>query len=116
MTDSMAQVVAITEGENGVMDMGEVTFCDMHEEQIRQALIVRGFAEDLELTTEERLARMEVGEVDTFLYAKHHLVIQSLHIFGGERVMQCDGCPVCTFEGVIEQICDEVSVRLTRKN
>ena len=116
MTDSLAQIMTIRGSDDGPMEMGEVTFCDMHETQIRQALIVRGFAEDLDLTDEERMARMDVGEVDSFLYVKHHLVIQSLSIFGGERVIQCDGCPVCTFEGVIEQVCDDVSVKMTRKN
>jgi hypothetical protein len=91
--------------------VSELVFCDLHEAQLRRALIDRGFGADLELTADERAARLEAGEPDAFCYTKQHLVMQSLHIFGGERVIQCGGCPVCAFEGVIEQTTDDAVMR-----
>ncbi len=116
MDRSDAQVVVLRDSEGEAVETGEIVFCDLHESQIRHALIQRGLGEDLTLTPNERAARIEDGEVDGFTYTKHHLVLQALHIFGGERVMQCNACPVCAFEGVIEQTTDDVAVRLTRKN
>lgn len=114
MTDDMINMVAMAEDADGGVSVGELEFCDMHDEQIRRALIDRGFAEDLELTPNERADRIEYGKPDALCYVKHHLVLQSLHIFGGARVLQCDSCPVCTFERVIEQVCDDVAAK-TRK-
>ena len=110
------QVVVLRDEDGEAIETGEIVFCDMHESQLRHALIQRGLGEDLTLTPNERAARIEEGDVDGFTYAKHHLVLQSLHIFGGERVMQCNGCPVCAFEGVIEQTTDDVAVRMKRKH
>lgn len=116
MDDMLTNLVALRDDDGEILEMGQITFCDLHESLIRRALIDRGFSEDITLTPEERAARIEVGEPDAFCYTKHHLVLQSLHIFGGERVMQCKGCPVCAFESVIEQTTDDVAVRMSRKN
>ncbi len=106
--DLLAHSVMLDGDESTV---SEIVFCDLHEDQLRRALISRGLGADIQLDPEERAARIEQGRPDAFCYAKQHLVVQSLHIFGGERVIQCGGCPVCAFEGVIEQTTDDAAMR-----
>jgi len=96
--------------------IGEIVFCELHDGEIRMALIQRGFGADLELTKDERADRFMDGQPDAFLATKNRLVMGCLQTFGGDMLIKNDGCPVCVFHSVIEQAADGVAVERTRKN
>lgn len=115
MDDAIPQVVVIT-GDSEDYETGEIEFCELHEAEIRMALIERGFSRDCEMTPDERAEALLSGDPDALVTVKNQLVMASLQVFGGELVLQYKGCPVCAFHSVIEQAADGVAMRKTRKN
>lgn len=115
MTVEMPQVMVIT-GDSEDTTVGDITFCELHEAEIRMALIERGFSQDCELTPEERADALIKGQPDALVVVKNQLVMASLSVFGGDLIMQYKGCPVCTFHSVIDQAADGVAMARTRKN
>ncbi len=59
--------MCMSESIDGEVQLGEIMFCDLHEDEVRMALIQRGFSQDLELTLDEREAKMLSGEMDAFV-------------------------------------------------
>jgi hypothetical protein len=108
--------MCMSESIDGEVQLGEIMFCDLHEDEVRMALIQRGFSQDLELTLDEREAKMLSGEMDAFVSVKNRLIMNALGIFGPQRVMSYDGCPVCVFHAVIEQAADDIASERVRKN
>lgn len=105
------------DGHEGDVEMGEIEFCEVHDGEIRMALIQRGFAADLELDKEERRDRFLDGRPDALVALKNRLVMGCLQTFGGDMILSSgNGCPVCVFHSVIEQAADGVAVERTRKN
>lgn len=99
-----------------LMEMGEIVFCELHDGEIRMALIQRGFGEDLELTEDERAIRFSAGQPDAFIAIKNRLVMGCLQVFGGDMILANNGCPVCVFGTVIDQAADGVASERVRKN
>lgn len=117
MTDNgMPEVLLMTVSDDGQTVDGDINFCELHEGEIRMALIQRGFAEELELTGEERAERFMMGKPDAYTVMKNRLVIAALQVFSGELVLQMDGCPVCVFSSVIDQAADGVSLERTKRS
>lgn len=114
--DEQPTTVCMSEDLNGEVQIGEIMFCDLHEDEVRMALIQRGFSQDLELTLEEREEKMMSGDLDSFVMVKNRLIMSALSIFGPQRVMMYDGCPVCVFHSVIEQAADDVASERVKKN
>lgn len=115
MDEPLVSVMTITD-DGEPEEIGDITFCEMHETEIRMALIERGFGADCELTSEERGDALMAGRPDALLTIKNRLVMGALQTFGGATVVHFKGCPVCAFTGVIEQAADGVANERTRKN
>lgn len=114
--NAMPEILAVTVDEQGNEEMGEIDFCELHDGEIRMALIQHGFSEELELSDEERLNRMIAGEFDAYLVVKNRLVIGVLQTFGASSVLANKGCPVCTFNSVIEMAVDGVAMERRKSN
>lgn len=114
--DDRMTALCMTEDSAGQVEFGEVSFCETHEAELRAALIQRGLSEDLELTVDEREAKILSGDIDAFIGVKNRLIMSALSIFGPHRIMSYGGCPVCVFHTVIDQAADEIACERTKKN
>lgn len=101
---------------DGETEVSEIQFCELHDAEIRMALIQRGFGADLELSKEERRDMFMDGHPDALVAIKNRLVMGCLQTFGGDMILANNGCPVCVFGTVIDQAADGVAVERVRKN
>lgn len=85
-----------------------VNWCQLHYDQLLMGLNERGLQEFVSQTPEELQNRLVNGKRDAAFEAETAVTRAAFQMFGVDAIMNYAGCPVCTFQNVLNIVSDSI--------
>lgn len=93
-----------------------IQYCDDHYKEVMTALLERGLGDFIATDEDELQGMLERGQMDARLEATHAITVGALSLFGHEIILMSYGCPLCTFQNIVNHVSDNLVPRYRESN